>query len=90
MIFFKYTRCPEGLFLDTDNFDPRANPILQAYLCCLLSSRLKDLLEENIKVYLDESSKCVETSTFLTDDGSGKGAGLVAAIAERIRGKTGA
>ena len=44
--------------------------------------RMKQLLED----YIRQNSTLEWTgSTFLSDDGSGKGAGLIAAIAERLR-----
>ena len=45
-----------------------------------LHPKLKDLLERYTRKY----SGGWRSKTFLSDDGSGKGAGLVAAIAERI------
>ena len=45
--------------------------------------RLKMVLEKYIAMALKKSS--IRFYTFLSDDGSGKGAGLVAAIAERVR-----
>ena len=73
---------PLAVFLERMNVKTAKIAVTGSLYKC--HPRMKDLLEGYIKA---NSSLEWAGSTFLSDDGSGKGAGLVAAIAERLRKK---